>query len=137
MGGCQHFIVTAMNIYLTCPELLILNKKGVPVDKKHNSFYPYQISLIGERIFIFGYQQLAIYDVFGTILQQHSLHTITFKSFLLDKYLVSFSDSTVSTSLIDPEREELYCYTAKEDDAGEYTGKYVTSGLCSQYLFGP
>lgn len=65
-------IVTAEEIYLTCPELIRMNRaKGKVEISKYNSFYPFDIAYNSKRVFLFGHQALAVYDIFGNVVSEH------------------------------------------------------------------
>ena len=135
MGGCENLLMTQFHLYLTCPELIQFSRgSGQPLKMQHNSFYPYAIELTGERLFLYGHQELAVYDFFGNVLEEHELNFLAEQSFVVEDFVVSFSDSSVCSSLIVPQREELYCYTSDSGRAGKYSGSYVTTGLCSEYF---
>lgn len=138
MGGCENMVVTTFSIFLTCPELVELNRQAGGVQRViHNSFYVYEMRLAGERIFLYGHQETAVYDIYGNILQEHSLGEIAEESFLLEDYIVSFFDWGVTSSFVIPQQEKLHCYTDLVERAGTYTGKYSTMGLCKELFYEP
>lgn len=138
MGGCENLLMTQFHLYLTCPELIQFSREsGQPLRMQHNSFNPSAAELAGERIFLYGHQELAVYDLFGNVLEEHGLQALAEQSFVVEDFVVSFSDSSACSSLIIPQREELYCYTSDASRAGRYSGSYVTSGLCSEYFESP
>ena len=78
MGGCENMIVTSEEIYLTCPELIQMSReKGKVEMSKYNSFYPFDIGYNGRRVFLFGHQGLAVYDIFGNVISEHEFSHIS------------------------------------------------------------
>lgn len=71
------------------------------------------------------------------MLEEHELHMLAEESFVIEDFIVSFTDSSACSSLIVPQREELYCYTSDAGRAGRYSGRYLTTGLCSEYFESP
>jgi hypothetical protein len=68
MGGCEKMLVSASSIYLTCPELVKLNKQsGVAEKVSRNNFYAYEMELSDRRLFLYGHQEIAVYDIMGNI----------------------------------------------------------------------
>ena len=125
-------IVTSETIFLTCPELIQMSRsKGQVLISKHNNFYPFDIAYNGKRIFLFGYQGLAIYDIFEKILSGHEFTHIAEKSIVIDTFLITFSDQTIHSFYIVSHTEQLYCYSADEAKVGEYKGTFTTRGRCN------
>ena len=61
-------VVSPSSIYLTCPELVKLNKQSGAAEKvSRNSFFAYEIKLSGRRLFLYGHQEIAVYDIMGNI----------------------------------------------------------------------
>lgn len=57
MGGCENIVTTAFSIFLTCPELVQLDRQtGIAMQISHNSFYAYEMQLSGERLFLYGHR---------------------------------------------------------------------------------
>jgi hypothetical protein len=71
-------IVTAEEIYLTCPELIRMNRAKEKVEMtKYSSFYPFDIAYNKKRVFLFGHQAFAVFDIFGNVVSEHQLSHIS------------------------------------------------------------
>lgn len=128
-------VVTTLQIYLTCPELIQLSRsKGQVMMSKYNSFYPFDIGYNGKRVFLFGHQGLAVYDIFGNVISEHEFSHVAEKSMVFGTFLITFSDQLMQSFYIVSHTEQLYCYTADESKAGEYKGTFITRGQCSEYF---
>jgi hypothetical protein len=48
MGGCENMAVSSFSVYLTCPELVKLNRQnGAAEQTARNNFYAYEMRLLG------------------------------------------------------------------------------------------
>lgn len=67
-------VVAAHYIYMTCPELIQINRKTFKIENViHNSFSPYAINHTEQRLYLFGRQEFAVFDIFGKLVEEHAL----------------------------------------------------------------
>ena len=76
----------------------------------HNSFYPYDMEFKNQRLYLYGRNYFAVYDLFGKIIDEYDLSTQAEKSIVIDSYLVTLSNFGVVLEEILPRKQELYCF---------------------------
>jgi hypothetical protein len=132
MGGCENLVVTPDYIYLTCPELVQLNRTTMAIENiMLNSFYPYAVNHTTERIYLFGRQEFAIFDTYGQLVEEHALGVRAEKSIAVGEFIVTFTSNRVISNRIVPHSDQLYCTTDDTALTGSYNGMYRSYGLCN------
>jgi hypothetical protein len=66
--------VTSFRFYLTCPELVQLDKEsGSAIQVTHLDFYAVEVSMQGERLYLFGRRDWAVYDFLDRMISSQRL----------------------------------------------------------------
>jgi hypothetical protein len=100
----------------------------------HNSFAPYTVHATPERIYFFGRQEFAVFDILGSLVEEHTLGVHAEKSIVVGNYIITFTNAKVISHSIVSHSDTLYCNTNDIAFKGYYEGLYRSYGICSEYI---
>jgi hypothetical protein len=127
VSGCSNLVVLPLSLYVTCPELIEIDRANQQVVRIiHNSFYPYKMEFAKERLYLYGRQQFAVYDLFGKVIDEYAMSRHSELSLVVDKYLITFGRFEVATELIKPQQQALNCFFRDSEKEGTYSGVMQT-----------
>lgn len=123
MSRCENLVLLSLSIFVTCPELVQIDRQSKQIMRVvHNTFYPYFMEHVNLRLYLYGRQSFAVYDLFGKAIDEYKLSLHAEYSLVIGSYIVTFSNFGVASEEILAQPEELYCFSKNADQIGNYVG---------------